>query len=260
MQHLQKTRGWGYSSHSGTPPLPPTLAAHGWHSPRPAMALLSCLFLLTSLHPCFFTSSLIVTVTEIPSPQLLWIQHSCPERSRAVQTVTPITPLQCTLTKTAGCHSLFLLSFHSLHQERFTTRFYSESSALFLKTAGCHIPASQKFFSLRSLPSVALPSCPPAPPLASLPASGTIAALPSGGEMSFRQRFDEIRTGFERPFWVANITEIFARLSYYGAFASLANYLHEKLNFPTDQTATPPAIFAATPYFLPISPAPPPDP
>src|SRR6266436_6152324 len=56
-----------------------------------------------------------------------------------------------------------------------------------------------------------------------------------GGVMTFSQRFDEVRTGFERPFWVANITEIFERLSYYGAFASLANYLHEKLNFPTEQ-------------------------
>ncbi len=27
--------------------------------------------------------------------------------------------------------------------------------------------------------------------------------------MSFSQRLDEIRAGFERPFWVANITEIF---------------------------------------------------
>src|SRR6266567_4396537 len=42
-----------------------------------------------------------------------------------------------------------------------------------------------------------------------------------GGVMTFSQRFNEVRTGFERPFWVANITEIFERLSYYGAFASL---------------------------------------
>ena len=61
--------------------------------------------------------------------------------------------------------------------------------------------------------------------------------------MTFNQRLDEIRTGFERPFWVANITEIFERLSYYGAFASLANYLHEKLNFPTEQTTTLTGIF-----------------
>src|SRR6266699_3412235 len=76
-----------------------------------------------------------------------------------------------------------------------------------------------------------------------LSTSSTIAALASGGGMSLSQRLDEIRTGFERPFWVANISEIFARLSYYGAFASLANYLHEKLNFPTEQTTTLTGIF-----------------
>ena len=54
--------------------------------------------------------------------------------------------------------------------------------------------------------------------------------------MTFSERLQEIRTGFERPFWVANITEIFERLSYYGAFASLALYLQEKLNFSTQQT------------------------
>jgi dipeptide/tripeptide permease len=70
--------------------------------------------------------------------------------------------------------------------------------------------------------------------------------------MSLSQRFDEIRTGFERPFWVANITEIFERLSYYGAFASLANYLHEKLNFPTEQTGTLTGIFGGMVWFLAI--------
>jgi proton-dependent oligopeptide transporter, POT family len=70
--------------------------------------------------------------------------------------------------------------------------------------------------------------------------------------MSFRQRLDEIRTGFERPFWVANISEIFERLSYYGAFASLANYLHEKLNFPTEQTGTLAGIFGGMVWFLAI--------
>src|SRR5438034_10904856 len=68
--------------------------------------------------------------------------------------------------------------------------------------------------------------------------------------MSFGQRLQEIRDGFERPFWVANITEIFERLSYYGAFASLANYLHEKLNFPTQQTGTLAGIFGGMVWFL----------
>ena len=47
--------------------------------------------------------------------------------------------------------------------------------------------------------------------------------------MTFSERFHEIRTGFERPFWVANISELFERLSYYAVFAVLARYLHEGL-------------------------------
>ena len=70
--------------------------------------------------------------------------------------------------------------------------------------------------------------------------------------MSFSQRFEEIRTGFERPFWIANITEIFERLSYYGAFASLALYLQEQLNFSTEQTGTLTGIFGGMVWFLAI--------
>jgi dipeptide/tripeptide permease len=70
--------------------------------------------------------------------------------------------------------------------------------------------------------------------------------------MSFSQRLEEIRTGFERPFWVADITEIFERLSYYGAFASLALYLQEKLNFSTEQTGTLTGIFGGMVWFLAI--------
>jgi POT family proton-dependent oligopeptide transporter len=70
--------------------------------------------------------------------------------------------------------------------------------------------------------------------------------------VGFGQRLQEIRDGFERPFWVANITEIFERLSYYGAFASLANYLHEKLNFPTEQTGTLTGLFGGMVWFLAI--------
>ena len=70
--------------------------------------------------------------------------------------------------------------------------------------------------------------------------------------MSFEQRLQEIRTGFERPFWVANISEIFERLAYYGAFASLANYLRETLSFPTQQTTTLTGIFGSAVWFLAI--------
>jgi POT family proton-dependent oligopeptide transporter len=70
--------------------------------------------------------------------------------------------------------------------------------------------------------------------------------------LSFSKRFQEIRTGFERPFWIANISEIFERLSYYGAFASLALYLQERLNFSTEQTGTLTGIFGGMVWFLAI--------
>jgi len=70
--------------------------------------------------------------------------------------------------------------------------------------------------------------------------------------LSLAQRLREIRTGFERPFWVANITEIFERLSYYGAFSSLALYLQEKLSFSTEQTGTLTGIFGGMVWFLAI--------
>ncbi len=70
--------------------------------------------------------------------------------------------------------------------------------------------------------------------------------------MNFASRVREIRTGFERPFWVANITEIFERLSYYGAFSSLALYLQEKLSFSTEQTGTLTGIFGGMVWFLAI--------
>src|SRR5258705_6444550 len=70
--------------------------------------------------------------------------------------------------------------------------------------------------------------------------------------MPLPQRLQEIRDGFERPFWVANISEIFERLSYYGAFSSLALYLHERLNFSTEQTGTLAGIFGGAVWFLAI--------
>ena len=70
--------------------------------------------------------------------------------------------------------------------------------------------------------------------------------------MSFSERLQEIRTGFERPFWIANISEIFERLSYYAAFASLALYLQEQLNFSAQQTGTLTGIFGGMVWFLAI--------
>ena len=70
--------------------------------------------------------------------------------------------------------------------------------------------------------------------------------------MSFSQRWRDIRTGFERPFWVANISELFERLSYYAAFASLARYLHEALQFPTERASSLAGFFGGLVWFLAI--------
>jgi proton-dependent oligopeptide transporter, POT family len=68
--------------------------------------------------------------------------------------------------------------------------------------------------------------------------------------LSFSERLQEIRTGFERPFWVANISELFERLSYYAAFASLARYLHETLNFGVERASSLTGLFGGLVWFL----------
>ncbi len=70
--------------------------------------------------------------------------------------------------------------------------------------------------------------------------------------MNVSQRLSEIRTGFERPFWVANISELFERLSYYAAFASLTRYLHEALDFPTERASSLSGLFGGLVWFLAI--------
>ena len=68
--------------------------------------------------------------------------------------------------------------------------------------------------------------------------------------MSLSQRWRDIRTGFTRPFWVANVSELFERLSYYAAFASLARYLHETLRFPVEQAGSLTGLFGGLVWFL----------
>ena len=56
--------------------------------------------------------------------------------------------------------------------------------------------------------------------------------------MAFAQRLDEIRAGFQPPFWVANFTEIFERVAYYSTTAVLAIYLTEQLHFSSELAGT----------------------
>jgi proton-dependent oligopeptide transporter, POT family len=72
----------------------------------------------------------------------------------------------------------------------------------------------------------------------------------TGVTLTLSERFHEIRTGFERPFWVANISELFERLSYYAAFASLPRYLHESLNFGVEQASSLAGLFGGLVWFL----------
>jgi len=70
--------------------------------------------------------------------------------------------------------------------------------------------------------------------------------------LSLSERLAEIRTGFEPAFWVANVSELFERLAYYGAFASLATYLHESLNFSVERTSDLTGFFGGLVWFLAI--------
>lgn len=68
--------------------------------------------------------------------------------------------------------------------------------------------------------------------------------------LTFSDRFREIRTGFERPFWIANVSELFERLSYYAVFAVLARYLHENLHFDVQRASSLTGMFGGWVWFL----------
>jgi len=71
-------------------------------------------------------------------------------------------------------------------------------------------------------------------------------------QVTAAERLREIRAGFGRSFWVANFTEIFERLAYYGTLAVLAIYLNEQLHFSTELTASLIGTFGLVVYFLPV--------
>jgi len=68
--------------------------------------------------------------------------------------------------------------------------------------------------------------------------------------LTFSERLQEIRTGFDRPFWVANVSELFERLSYYAVFAVLARYLHEGLHFDVERSSSLTGMFGGWVWFL----------
>ncbi len=70
--------------------------------------------------------------------------------------------------------------------------------------------------------------------------------------MSVGQRLAEIRNGFDKPFWVANTSEIFERLSYYAVFSTLALYLNQTLGFSSAQSASLSGVFGGAVWVMAI--------
>lgn len=70
--------------------------------------------------------------------------------------------------------------------------------------------------------------------------------------MSFADRWTEIRTGFQRSFWIANLTELFERLAFYAPKAVLAVYLTESLHFSETDAGSLIGIFGFIVWFLPV--------
>ncbi len=70
--------------------------------------------------------------------------------------------------------------------------------------------------------------------------------------MSVAQRLKEIGHGFRPSFWVANFTELFERLAYYGPQAVLAIYLHEHLGLTTEQATWLIGYYGFVVWFMPI--------
>lgn len=79
-----------------------------------------------------------------------------------------------------------------------------------------------------------------------------MAAGPEGKRLSFSQRIEEIRSGFEPAFWIANFTEIFERIAYYGTTAVLAIYMKEQLHFSSELTGWLVGTFGLVVWFLPV--------
>ncbi len=73
-----------------------------------------------------------------------------------------------------------------------------------------------------------------------------------GTFLSLAPRLREIRSGFERSFWIANLTELFERLAYYATAAVLAIYLNEQLHFSSQLTGWLIGTFGLVVWFLPI--------
>jgi len=66
-------------------------------------------------------------------------------------------------------------------------------------------------------------------------------------------RFNELRSGFSRTFWVANVIELFERFAYYGSKAILAVYIADQVGLGPEAGAfLAGSVFNTLLYFLPV--------
>ena len=61
-----------------------------------------------------------------------------------------------------------------------------------------------------------------------------------------------IRSGFQKSFWIANGMELFERLAYYGQATILSVFLRDHLRFSEVEAGQLSSIFGGLIYFLPI--------
>lgn len=70
--------------------------------------------------------------------------------------------------------------------------------------------------------------------------------------MNLSERLQEIRAGFHPAFWVANGSELFERLAFYGQQAVLALFLNQQLKLSSEQTGSLMGYFGFAVFFLPV--------
>jgi POT family proton-dependent oligopeptide transporter len=70
--------------------------------------------------------------------------------------------------------------------------------------------------------------------------------------MNISEKLSEVRNGFHRSFWVANVMELFERLAYYGQQIVFMVYMRNKLNFSETEAGQLSGVFGGLIYLLPI--------
>ena len=70
--------------------------------------------------------------------------------------------------------------------------------------------------------------------------------------MKIKQKLTEVIQGFQMPFWVANIMELFERIAYYGQATILSVFLRDHLKFDEVTAGKLSSTFGGLIYFLPV--------